>query len=608
MRNEKNTALLEKANELPLSPGVYIMKDRSGKVIYVGKSRKLKARVSQYFQSSEKNIKTAKMVSSVADFEYILCDTEIEALTLENTLIKQYSPRYNIRLKDAKSYPYIKLSSGEYPRLSVTRQRANDKALYFGPYSSSATANAVVRSLEKTLGLPNCKRVFPKDIGKERPCIYLQMGKCCGVCNNSVSAEEYRELTRAACDILRGNTASARKKLEADMYAFAEQERYEAAARCRDTLASLNALSQKQHVVMEKGSEADAVGFYSDDMCSTLSIMYIRDGALTDRSEFVFGPYEIAEDSDIVSFLCRYYQSRTYIPKNIFLSFEPSDEEKELLCECLAKFAGYKVNVHSPKRGAKNAICELAQQNAAEKAKQFSIAAQKDRENLNSLASLLSLEVYPERIEAYDISNLGQEMLTAGMIVIENGEFKPSDYRVFKMKTVSGTDDYASMREALSRRFAHLSDESGSFASYPDLILLDGGKTHVSTVKALLDEIGVDVAVYGMVKDDQHRTRALTSDTEEIPLDSDHSLCVMLYKIQEEVNRFTISKMQNAKEKTVKRSSLENIKGIGKTFAQRIIEFRDAIGGFTYMEQLKEVEGVGEGRYNAWTPYLTLED
>ena len=594
MKSEKNSVLLEKANKLPLTPGVYIMKDRSGKVIYVGKSRKLKARVSQYFQSSEKNIKTAKMVASVADFEYILCETEIEALTLENTLIKQYSPRYNIRLKDAKSYPYIKVTSGEFPKLTVTRQRANDKALYFGPYSSSATAHTVVRNIEKTLGLPNCKRVFPRDIGKERPCIYLQMGKCCGVCNESVSAEEYRELIRAACDILRGKTGEAKRKLEKDMFAFADQERYEAAARCRDTLASLNALSQKQHVVMESGSEADAVGFYTDDLSSVITVMYIRDGALTDKSEFVFGSNEIAEESDIVSFLCRYYQSRTYIPKNVYLSFEPSEEERELLAECLTTLAGYKINVRSPKRGTKNALCELAQENAAEKAKQFGISAQKDRDNLLSLTNLLKLESFPERIEAYDISNLGQEQLTAGMIVIENGEFKPSDYRVFKIKTVTGTDDYASMREALSRRFAHLSDETGSFAAYPDLILLDGGKTHVATVRELLASLGIDVAVYGMVKDDRHRTRALTSDTEEFSLDSDHSLFVMIYKIQEEVHRFTISRMQNAKEKSFKRSSLENIKGIGKTKARALLAAFDGVRGVKEadVDALAAVKGI----------------
>ncbi len=593
-RSERTLALLEKANSLPFSPGVYIMRDRSGRVIYVGKSRKLKARVSQYFQNSEKNIKTAKMVASVYDFDYILCETEIEALTLENTLIKQYSPRYNIRLKDAKSYPYIKVTAEEYPRLVVTRKRDNDKAIYFGPYSGTATAYSVVGTLEKTLGLPTCKRHFPRDIGKERPCIYLQMGRCCGVCAEKISKDEYIGLIRTACDILRGNTAAARRSLEADMYAYSDAERYESAARCRDTINALVALSDKQHVVSTPGSEADVWGLYGDEVCSVISALYIRDGAMTDRTAYTFGADELTEASDLVSFLCRSYQVREYIPKNISISFDLPDDELELITEYLSERAGRKISVHTPRRGDMRALCALAVGNAAERAKQLRETVHKDDSTLIALAKLLGLETLPDRIEAYDISNLGTELLTAGMIVCENGKFKKSDYRLFKIKSVEGTDDYASMRETLARRLAHLEDDSGSFSELPDLILLDGGRGHVATVKALFDELGIDIPVFGMVKDEHHKTRALTTEDAEINIAREQQIFIFIYKIQEEVHRFTVTSMENAKSKTIKKSSLEAIEGIGPAKAKRLLA---AFGGkrgvsLADREKLAAVKGI----------------
>ena len=281
--------LLDKANTLPLCPGVYLMRDHGGKVIYVGKSRKLKNRVSQYFQNNEKNIKTARMVSMVQDLDYYLCDNEMEALSLENTLIKQYTPKYNIRLKDAKSYPYIKITSGEYPRLVFTRKRDGDKAKYFGPYSGSGTAYALIELLRRTLRLPNCSRVFPRDIGKERPCIYYQMHRCCGVCTGNVSPEEYQQTMKYAADILSGKSGEVRRALEAQMYAYAEEERYEAAARCRDTIAAITAIGERQKVVASPDAEQDVVARYSDDVCSCVSVFYISSGILKDKADFMFG-------------------------------------------------------------------------------------------------------------------------------------------------------------------------------------------------------------------------------------------------------------------------------------------------------------------------------
>lgn len=564
--------LLEKANSLPLQPGVYIMKDRGGRVIYVGKSRKLKSRVSQYFRNGEKNIKTAKMVDAVHDFDYILCDTEIEALTLENALIKQHSPRYNIRLKDAKSYPYVKISAGEYPAVTVTRRRDADRGKYFGPYSGISTAHGVLGAIRRTLGLPSCKRVFPRDIGKERPCIYYQMGRCCGVCTGKVSPEEYSALIRRAAEMLRGNTASVRRELYDDMMRYAEEEQFEAAAKARDAIRALEALNDKQHMVGAPGTEEDVIALYSDELCSAITAFYVRDGALTDKSEFVFGADEIFDSPSLASFICRHYRMREYIPRNIYASFELEAEDISLIESYVSDCAGHAVSFKTPQRGELRALCELAADNARERAKQYLESVKKDDGVLLALANHLGLEVLPERIEAYDISNLGSEHITAGMIVIENGKFRKSDYRVFSIKTVeNGTDDYASMREALSRRLAHLEDESGAFATPPDLILLDGGKTHVGAVKQVMNEMGMDIPVFGMVKDDYHKTRALCTEDGEINIARDQQVFVFLYKIQEEVHRFTVSRMDNAKRKTLKHSSLEAIKGIGPEKAKRLL-------------------------------------
>ena len=579
IKESENKILLEKANGLPVRPGVYIMKNAAGSVIYVGKSRKLKNRVSQYFQNSEKNVKTANMVRQVKDFDYYVCDTEIEALSLENTLIKQYSPKYNIRLKDAKSYPYIKLTDEEYPRLVMTRKRQSDGGKYFGPYSGTSTVYSVINTLSAVLGLPTCKRSFPRDIGKERPCLYYQMKKCCGVCTGGISAEEYAEKIRFASDVLRGNTASVKTELTDKMFEAAENERFEAAAKYRDTLSALDRLGQKQKVVAAPGTEHDVIALYNDDVCSCISVFYIRDGAVSDKSEYVFGKDRIVDETNIAAFICELYRVREYIPKSILLSFDMEGEDVEAVAQYLSGIAERKVNIRTPERGEMKTLCDMVRDNAAEKAKVYRAEAEKDEGVLLRLMELLDLEVYPERIEAYDISNIGHEHITAGMIVSEGGKLKKADYRSFKIRSVTdGTDDYQSMREALSRRFAHLEDEDGSFAALPDLILLDGGRGHVSVVRELLCEMGIDVPVFGMVKDEYHKTRALCTDTEEISIARENSVFVFVYKLQEEVHRFTVSKMSNAKSKTLTKSSLTKIKGIGDAKAKVLLK---ALGGYT---------------------------
>ena len=596
--DENRKKLLEKANTLPMRPGVYIMRGFGGGVIYVGKSRKLKSRVTQYFRAGEKSVKTASMVAAVRDFDYYVCDTEIEALTLENTLIKQYSPKYNIRLKDAKSYPYIKLTDGEYPRLVMTRRRDSDKGKYFGPYSGVSTVYSVINTLSATLGLPTCKRRFPKDIGRERPCIYYQIGRCCGVCTGKITPEEYAEKIKYAVDILRGNTSAVKRELTEKMYEYAEAERYEAAARCRDTIAALDRLSQKQKVVAAPDVEHDIISLYSDEVCTAISVMYIRNGAVSDRSDHTFGADRIIDESNISAFICEHYRTREYLPRSILLSFELEDEERELLCEYLSSLAGHKVSIRTPERGDMRMLCDMARDNAAEQAKLYKIENQKDEKVLLRLAELLELESYPERIEAYDISNLGHEHITAGMVVTKGRSFKRSDYRSFKIKSVEGTtDDYASMREALSRRLSHLSDPDGSFAELPDLILLDGGRGHVSTVKELLTEMGLDyIPVFGMVKDEYHKTRALCTEDAEISIAHENAVFVFIYKLQEEVHRWTLSKMEGAKQKTLTRSSLTKIRGVGEAKAKALLRAFGGLSGVksASLEQLMTVSGISE--------------
>ncbi len=587
VREEDRQKLLEKANSLPLAPGVYVMKDRQGQVIYVGKSRKLKNRVSQYFQNSQKHIKTARMVAAVQDFEYFLCDTEIEALTLENTLIKQHRPKYNIRLKDAKSYPYIKITSEAYPRIIMTRKREADKGRYFGPYSGTKTVYSVIDTLQKTLGLPTCHRKFPRDIGKERPCLYYQMGRCVGPCTGNVTQQSYEKLISMAADLLRGHTANVKKGLQEEMMAHAEAERYEAAARCRDTLIALDRLSQKQTVVASPDTEQDVVGYAADDISSCVSVFYIRGGAVVDKEDFLSGGERILEEENMGSFLCEHYAGREHIPKTVWLSFSMDEEERAGLATLLSQMAGHNVTLRTPERGQGKTLCELVCANAAECVRQYRRDVEKDEGVLVRLMELLQLDNYPRRIEAYDISNLGQEHLTAGMIVCEDGKFVKADYRTFKIKSVEGTDDYASMREALGRRLAHLSDESGSFANLPDLILLDGGRGHVGVVRELMEELGLDIPVFGMVKDDYHKTRALCNDTGEISIAKENQVFVFIYRIQEEVHRYTVSRMDAAKRKTLTRSSLTKIKGIGDAKAKALLA---AFGGLAGVKAATEQE------------------
>ena len=589
--NERLCRLLDKANALPLRPGVYIMKNSGGNVIYVGKSRKLKNRVSQYFQNSQKDYKTTKMVASVNDFDFFLCDTEMEALTLENVLIKEHFPKYNINLKDSKSYPYIKVTtSEEYPRMVVTRTRGADRAKYFGPYSGTGVAYNIVDTICKTLGLPNCKRQFPRDIGKERPCIYYQIGQCMGTCKKGSEKGEYDAAIITALKVLGGDFTLAKEELEKRMYHFADSENFEAAAKCRDSIAALEKISERQKVVSSPKAEQDVVALYSDDKCSVISVFYIRGGMLVDKDEFVFSADEIITEEDIPTFLCGLYSTREYIPREVLLHDETDEESLAALSELLSEKANRRISVHRPLRGEMKKLCKMVYDNAAERAKKFKEASERDNKMLMKLAALLSLDKPPLRIEAYDISNLGKEHITAGMVVAENGKLKKKDYRSFSIRTTSGVDDYGAMREALTRRLSHLSDEEGSFATRPDLILLDGGAGHVATVRTLLSELGIDIPVYGMVKDEHHKTRALSDGVSDISIAREQSVFVFIYSLQEEVHRYSVGRMDSAKRKTLKHSVLENINGIGPAKAKKILKAAGSITALKNADVAKMAE------------------
>lgn len=601
---ERMQKLHAEAMQLPERPGVYIMRDAGDKVIYVGKSRNLRNRVSQYFGNNEKNAKTARMVSSVRRFECIHCDTEIEALTLENTLIKQYNPRYNIRLKDAKSYPFIKITAEDYPRLIMTRKRLDDGARYFGPYSGTQSVFSVISLMNKTFGLYSCRRKFPADFGKGRPCINYQMGHCPGICTGKIAKEDYAERVNSVAEVLRGNTARVKKRLEDDMFKYAEEEQFEAAARCRDAIEALGKLSQRQKAVAAPGTDRDVVGVYEDTAVTMMCILRIRDGALNDKLEFPLSGDVIADSSAMISLLFEHYRMSEDIPDRLLLGFDCPAPEMVSLGESLAQLHKRKVDVSKPIIGDNKKLCDLASENAKQGAMKFLRDNEKNDEAAIALASLLSLEVVPYRIEAYDISNIGSEHITAGMVVTEGGKFAKSEYRSFKITSTSGQDDYGALRETLTRRIKYLLPDSqkqaqnASFSSTPDLILLDGGANHLSVALEVMSELGISIPAVGMVKDEFHKTRALVAyDGEEyceINIARQREVFVFIYKIQEEVHRYSVGRMTQAKRKTVKTSSLTKIDGIGPAKAKALLA---AFGGYNGVknaspEALKAVKGI----------------
>ena len=587
--------LREKANSLPMSAGVYIMKNKLGEIIYVGKSKKLKNRVTTYFIAGDKTVKTARMVSQVADFDYIVCSTEIEALTLENVLIKKHSPKYNIKLKDAKSYPYIKISADAFPRLSVSRERKNDKAKYFGPYSGMSQAYGAMRAVMKVFSLPDCKRVFPRDIGKERPCLYKAMGRCVAPCDGSVSAAELSELTKKAAHVLSGNARETIAELEAEMNVAAEEMEFERAAKLRDSIYALKGLSEKQKVVGDGKLSRDVFALSTSGSIGALSMLSIRAGSLINKNEFIICSAEDDEGDGVISLIVSYYDSTGEIPREIMLDFKLSEEQENLLSEYLSLSTPYKVAVKTPERGDGRALCKMAKDNADQALRQSIMEGEREDKNIRRLTELLGLETPPRRIEAYDISNIGNENIVASMVVWADGKMKKSDYRLFNIKSTKGQNDYGSMREALTRRLAHVGESDGSMGLAPDLLLVDGGDAHVGVARDVLADTNMDIPVFGMVKDDFHKTRALTDGVREISIAKEFDVYAFIYNLQEEAHRFAVKASSGSKTKSLTKSSLEQIDGIGPAKAKRLLsamplsKIKQASIG-----EISSIHGIGE--------------
>ncbi|MHB1151551.1 MAG: excinuclease ABC subunit UvrC [Eubacteriales bacterium] len=588
---DKHTELLEKSGRLPLSPGVYIMKNKSGNIIYVGKSKVLRQRVSQYFQEYAKhNFKTQKMVEAVQDFDYMITDSEIEALALENRLIKLHQPKFNIKLKDAKSYPYIKVTlNEEYPRMFVVRSRQNDNARYFGPYSGAGPAYTIIKTAQKTFGIASCKKEFPRDIKKDRPCLYRQLGHCVAPCSGEVTSDEYREIFRDIITFLRGSFGDVKRSLQEKMEFAAENLLFETAALCRDRIRSLDALWEKQKVVGPPDADYDVFALHVEERCSCLAVFYVRAGSVIDSEHFIFPAEQIADDETVTAFIGDLYNKRGYIPREILFGFPIRAEEENTLAAYIHELGG-RTKIRHPERGDLRQLCDMVHENAVNRTVQYLAESEKDNKMLIKLAQLLSLEVVPQRIEAYDISNMGGESTVAGMIVAEDGKLRKSCYRTYNIKTVEGQDDYASMREAVERRMKHKNE------TLPDLILLDGGKGHVSTIRKLLGEMAIDIPVFGMVKDEYHKTRALTTDHEDISIAREQAVFTFIYKLQEEVHRYTVLKMTDAKSVSYKRYSLEDIKGIGPAKAKELLTHFKTLTKLksATKEELLEVRGISE--------------
>ena len=511
------------------------------------------------------------MASSVYDFRFITRDTEMEALALENSLIKQHSPKYNIRLKDAKSYPYIKISAEEYPRLTVTRDRKSDRGKYFGPYQSASYAYSALETVMKSFALPTCKRSFPRDIKKERPCIYRDMGRCIAPCTGEIASEDYRYLVKMAERVLDGDIRETVAGLTEKMQTCAENEEYEKAAAFRDSITALTKLSEKQKVVADEKINRDVFSLYTSETEGVLATLSIRGGALINKNEFILSLSELTTPQDAISLIASYYETAGSIPKEVLIDFALEADDLDLLSEYLGLLSGKKVTVRKPERGDGRAHAELARKNAEEASRQYRLEGEREDKSVKRLTALLGLAEMPKRIEAYDISNIGDECITASMVVWQEGKLKKSDYRSFKITSTQGRDDYASMREVIGRRLSHIGDGSASLGEMPDLILLDGGENHVRAVRPILDAFETTASLFGMVKDDYHKTRAITDGEREISIAQETNVYAFVYNLQEAAHRFAYKSTDKAKRKTLTKSSLEKIDGIGPAKAKLLL-------------------------------------
>ena len=557
--------LREKANDLPLLPGVYLMMDKTGKVIYVGKAKKLKNRVSQYFQDSASHtVKTRQMVSQVDHFDTIFVSSEFEALVLENSLIKRHSPKYNILLKDDKGYPFVRLSREAYPRFSMVNRCADDGAKYFGPFGGRFETRQALDAVCTALRLPTCSRKFPRDIGAERPCLNFHMGRCDGFCRSEMTAEEYNRRIRQACQLLEGKSKQLLREMTAEMEAEAEALRFEQAAALRDRINAIAALGKKQTVIAGLCADTDIWGICRGAGKCCYAILHMENGNLAGRETELFtAPMEESEAEMLSALTAQYYLPRAILPHEILLPMDTGDCEN--LSEVLTKRAGHKVWVHVPQRGEKADLRTMAQRNAAEEAERATTAEERVAHTLALLGKMLDLPAPPKRMESFDISNTGKSDIVASMVVYSGTRPLKSAYRRFRIQSLDGhPDDYASMQEVLRRRLQRTADGDEKFLPLPDVFLIDGGETHARAAQAVAGEFAVQVPIFGMVKDDRHRTRALvTPEGREIGIVNNQAVFSLIGQIQEETHRFAITYHHESHTKSAMKSALDDIPGVG---------------------------------------------
>ncbi len=563
--------LKEKAAALPLSPGVYIMKDKGDTVIYVGKAKKLKNRVSQYFQdTASHSAKTRLMVSKIDHFDVIVAASEFEALVLECSLIKRYMPKYNILLKDDKGYPYLRLDMKEaYPAVTLVSRVADDGASYFGPYGSRSVTQSLLEAIRLTLKLPNCAKKFPKDIGKNRPCLNYHMNQCEGWCQTGKSCQMYRERMEQARQLLKGNYKQVAGDIRNQMTAAADELNFELAANLRDRLKAVEALGQKQLVTAGTLADTDVIGFYQNDTKACFAVLHFSGGNLLDKDYEIFGSVDDIEAA-VESLLTQYYLSRGYAPKHILLPFrlEGSELVAQLLEQKLNRMPKFRV----PQRGDNVRLVELANANAREETERITSKEEKTKGVLILLGKMLNLPV-PQRVEAFDISNISGTDIVASMVVFVDGKPRKGEYKRFSLRDLPGQDDYASMHQVITRRFTHLKAGDRGFETPPDLLLIDGGVTHAQVALDALNQLGISIPVFGMVKDDSHRTRALvTPDGLEISIAAQQSVFAFIGNIQEEAHRFAITYHRNLRSTRLRYSELDAIAGIGPKRKQDLLK------------------------------------
>ena len=576
-----NFNIKDELKKLPDQPGVYIMRDISDTIIYIGKAKSLTKRVHQYFRPShDEGIKKKQMVEHIDHFEYIITDSELEALVLECNLIKEHTPKYNTMLRDDKTYPYIRVTVGEdYPRVLFSREMKKDKSRYFGPYTSAAAVKSTIDLINKIYKIRTCNRKLPRDIGLDRPCLNYHIHQCSGPCQGYVSKEEYKKQIDGVLEFLNGNYKPVMKDLQTKMEQASEAMEFEKAIEYRDLLEDVKQIAQKQKITHTDGEDKDIIALANDDTDAVVQVFFVRNGKLIGRDHFyVRVGTDEAMGNVLSTFIKQFYSGTPFIPKEIML--QTSIDEIEVLEEWLSGKKGRKVSIKVPQRGMKEKLVELAEKNAKlvlaqdkERIKREegrTIGAVKEIEGLLGIRNL-------NRMEAFDISNINGFETVGSMIVYEKGKPKRSDYRKFKLRTVSGPDDYGSMYEVLTRRFTHgmqemeeiqdrnLPDEVGSFNRFPDIIMMDGGKGQVNVCQQVLSELGLDIPVCGMVKDDFHRTRGLYFNNEEIPIDRHGEGFKLITRIQDEAHRFAIEYHRSLRSKTQVKSVLDDIEGIGPT-------------------------------------------